>query len=152
MNRKANISMILGIVGLVFFVQSLGFFKEDPSPSGYAMFPLLVSGLLLVLTVIDFIQKMKLRSELDGLSMNEKIAATLKYLFPINSLVFLFMSIGLFFAISLGVPFMVACTVFLLVSMCFLIPKAFVKNLMYTAIIMVTIYVIFAVLFKVTLP
>lgn len=139
-------------VGLVFFVQSLALFTEDPSPSGYGVFPLLVSGLLLILTVIDYIQKLKIKSELDGLPMKEKVFITVKYLFPINSLVFLFMSIGFYIAITLGVPFMVAATVFLMVSMCYLIPHAVIKNLIYTAVIMVTIYVVFSVLFKVTLP
>lgn len=139
-------------VGLVFFVQSLQLFWEDPSPSGYGIFPLLVSGLLLILTVVDYIQKLKIKSELDGLPMKEKVTITIKYLFPVNSVVFLFMSIGFYIAITLGVPFMVAATVFLMISMCYLIPHAFVKNLIYTVVIMVTIYVIFSVLFKVTLP
>lgn len=139
-------------VGLVFFVQSLKLFQKDPSPSGYGIFPLIVSGLLLILTVIDYIQKLKIKSELDGLPMKEKVTTTLKYLFPVNSVVFLLMSICFYIAITLGVPFMVAATVFLMISMCYLIPHAFVKNLIYTAVIMVTIYAIFAILFKVSLP
>ena len=99
-------------VGLIFFVQSLQLFLEDPSPSGYGIFPLLVSGLLLILTVVDYIQKLKIKSELDGLPMKEKVTITIKYLFPVNSVIFLFMSIAFYIAITLGVPFMVAATDF----------------------------------------
>lgn len=139
-------------VGLVFFVQSLQLYQKDPSPSGSAMFPLLVSGLLLILTVVDFVQKLRVKSELSGLSLREKFLATVKYLFPINSLVFLFMSIGFYIVITLGVPFLIAATAFLMLSMCYLIPHAFLKNLVYTAVIMAAIYVIFALLFQVSLP
>ncbi len=145
-------TLLFLVVGLVFFIQSLQLLQKDSSPSGYAMFPLLISGLLLVLTVIDFIQKMKVKSELDRMPLKEKISVTFKYLFPVNSLIFLFISIAFYIVIELGVPFMVASAVFLMVSMCFLIPHAFFKNLIYTVVIMAAIYVVFAVLFKVSLP
>lgn len=145
-------TLLFLIVGLVFFVKSLELYQKDSSPSGSAMFPLLVSGLLLILTVIDFVQKLKIKSELTGLPLKEKFTVTIKYLFPINSLVFLFMSIGFYIAVSLGMPFMIAATVFLMLSMCYLIPHAFLKNLIYTAVIMTAIYVIFTMLFKVSLP
>ena len=140
------------LFGVVFFVQSVQMFMDDPRPQGHGTFPMIVSGLLIVLTIIDFIQKTQIKSSIAGLSFKEKFIAIIKFLFPINSFVFLLMSIAFYVAIELGVPFLVAAPVFLMASMCYLIPHNIVKNLIYTAVIIGAIYAIFALLFKVTLP
>lgn len=145
-------TLLFVLIGGMFFWQSLLLYKKNPAVTGYAMFPLIVSGLLLLLTAIDYFQTLKIPSEADGLPVKEKIVVIAKYLFPKDSLVFLLISIAFYVVMLLGVPFMIAATVFLLGSMCYLIPHDFKKNLLYTAIIMAAVYAIFTLLFKVSLP
>ncbi len=140
------------LFGVVFFVQSVQMFIDDPRPQGYGTFPMIVSGLLIVLTIIDFIEKTQIKSSIAGLSFKDKFVAIIKFLFPINSFVFLLMSVAFYVAIELGCPFLIAAPVFLLGSMCYLIPHNIVKNLIYTAVIIAAIYAIFTLLFKVSLP
>lgn len=145
-------SLLFLAIGVIFFVQSLQLYQKDPSPSGAGTFPMIISGLLIVLTVIDFLQKLKQKTEVSGLPAGEKLSVTLKYLFPKDSLVFLLMSIAFYLTLEFGVSFMIASPIFLLISMCYLIPHSFVKNLIYTVVSCAAIYVIFTMLFKVSLP
>lgn len=145
-------SLLFLLIGIVFFVQSIQLYQKDPSPSGSGTFPLIVSVTLIILTVIDFVQKMKVKTEVSGMAIKEKIITTLKYIFPKDSLVFLLMSIAFYLVLEFGVSFIIAAPIFLLVSMCYLIPHSFVKNLLYTAVSCIAIYVIFTMLFKVSLP
>lgn len=145
-------SLLFVLFGGVFLWQSILLYKKDSSITGAAMFPLAISILLLILTVIDFAQKMRVPSELDALGVKDKIIQTILYLFPKDSLVFLLFSIAFYVAMVFGVPFLIAATVFLLASMCYLIPHEIKKNLIFTVIIIAVIYLIFTVVFKVSLP
>jgi len=65
-------SLMFLAFGLVFFIQSVQLFQKNASISGYATFPLIVSALLLILTVIDYIQNLKIKSEIAELSITQK--------------------------------------------------------------------------------
>lgn len=140
------------IFGGVFLQQSLALWARDPAPSGSATFPLAISVLLLALTVVDFLQNLKRRSENQGKPLGQQAWDGLRHLFPRDSLIFLLMSIAYYALLIFGVPFLLASVLFLMGSMCYLIPHNVVKNAVYTAVLMAAIYAIFVLVFKVTLP
>jgi len=146
------LSLMFLAFGLVFFIQSVQLFQKNASISGYATFPLIVSTLLLILTVIDYIQNLKIKSEIAELSITQKIGRVLCFIFPRDTLIFLLMSISYFLLLLFGVPFIVASLIFLMATMNYLIPHQFLKNTVYAVILMAAIYAIFVLVFKVTLP
>ena len=75
------------IFGGVFLQQSLALWARDPAPSGSATFPLAISVLLLALTVVDFLQNLKCRSENQGKPLGQQAWDGLRHLFPRDSLI-----------------------------------------------------------------
>lgn len=146
------ITVFFLIFGGVFLQQSLALRARDPSLSGSATFPLAISVLLLMLTAVDFLENRKLRSENQGKPLGRQVLDGLRHLFPRDSLIFLLMSIAYYVLLVFGVPFLLASVLFLMASMCYLIPHNIVKNAVYTAVLMAAIYAIFVLVFKVTLP
>ena len=104
------------------------------------------------MTVVDFLQNLKCRSENQGKPLGQQAWDGLRHLFPRDSLIFLLMSIAYYALLIFGVPFLLASVLFLMGSMCYLIPHNMVKNAVYTAVLMAAIYAIFVLVFKVTLP
>ena len=145
-------SVLFFTFGGVFFWQSLLLFKKDPTLTGYASFPLLVSSLLLLLTIVDLIGKFKVKSATAGLPFKERVIKTLKYALPADTLILLGMSVVYYVLLLLGVGFLISSAIFLMGSMCYMIPKSIVKNAIFTVILLAAIYLIFTVLFRVSLP
>ncbi len=137
---------------LVFFISSIQLYKEDPVISGSATFPLIVSGVMLLLSIVDCIQKLMSKSEIAGKPFKEKIVAVIKFVMPFRCFIFLLMAVGYYFLLQLGVGFIIASSIFLMASMCYLMRGQYVKNAIYTAICVAALYVIFKVVFKVFLP
>ena len=74
-------SLLFLAIGVIFFVQSLQLYQKDPSPSGAGTFPMIISGLLIVLTVIDFLQKLKKKTEVSGLPEGQPGISVNEYCF-----------------------------------------------------------------------
>lgn len=149
----ARIIPILFIIfAIVFLVESIFIYRKDPSIEGSATFPLLVSLLMVLLGIIDFLQKMRKQSENYNKPIISQIRAILQYLLPIKALVFLILAIGYYLMLKSGVGFIVSTLIFLISSMSYLIRKSFWKNLTYTIICVAVLYVIFKIIFKVFLP
>lgn len=145
-------SVFLLVFAGYFFFQSIEIYQEYPGFSGPGFFPLCVSGLMICLVVIDFIGKLKVKSaEMQG-GVFQRIAATWLYVFPRDSFIFLVMSIVYYLLLLAGVPFLVASTLFLMSSMCYMIRNSIIKNVIYTVVLMAAIYAIFVLVFKVSLP
>ena len=90
--------------------------------------------------------------DLAGVPLDRKLIDTFKYVFPKESFIFLLICIAYFVLLVLGVPFMIASVLFLMGSMCYMIPHNIVKNAIYTVVLLVAIYLIFVLVFKVSLP
>ena len=101
-------SLMFLAFGLVFFIQSVQLFQKNASISGYATFPLIVSALLLILTVIDYIQNLKIKSEIAELYNAKNLESTL-------------------FHLSTGHPYIPA-------NEHFLLPPSFVRGALYRCI------------------
>ncbi|WP_434310309.1 tripartite tricarboxylate transporter TctB family protein [Hominifimenecus sp. rT4P-3] len=146
------VSLLFIVVAAVFFWESIGIYQDDPSLSGSSTFPLIVSGFLLILGVADLIQNIRKGSATTGMGIGEKCKSIVQYLLPKNALVFLLMTVVYYVMLEFGVGFVISSLIFLLAAMCYLIPKNFVKNLIYTGVCIGALYLIFKVLFKVFLP
>ena len=99
------------------------------------------------------LQDFKLLSPLSGLStMAEKIKKGLQFAFPMDTLVILGGILIYCLLLSLGVSFYIATPLFLYGSMCYLMRGNFVKNILWTAIVMAFIILVFRMLFSVVFP
>ena len=148
---KAMPFLFLGI-GIFFFCQSLLLHQKDPTLDGYATFPLLITGIIILLALVDIWQNRKIPTENQGKSLGEKIKNGVRSLLPTDTLIMVVFVFVYLAALELGLGFVISSTAFLFISMCYLIPKKMVKNVIYTAVIMVAIYAIFKILFQVYLP
>ena len=146
------ISVFFLVFAGVFLWQSIGLYREDPTLAGYSTFPLIVSGFLFFLGVIDLIQNLRKESKSDGKGIWERGREMGRYLFPKDGVVFLLLTVAYYLMLEFGVGFVASSFLFLLLSMCYLIPKSFNKNLVYTIVCVAALYLIFKVIFKVFLP
>ena len=135
-----------------FLWQSIDILHQYPKVSGPAFFPLCISGLMIFLVILDFVKSLKIPAIDAGVPLDRKLIDTFKYVFPKESFIFLLICIAYFVLLVLGVPFMIASVLFLMGSMCYMIPHNIVKNAIYTVVLLVAIYLIFVLVFKVSLP
>ena len=135
-----------------FFLESLEIYQDYPEFSGPGFFPLCVSGLMILLTIVDFIQNLKVKTATQDKDMAQKVRDTWLYVFPKDSFIFLVMAIVYYLLLLAGLPFLPASVVFLMGSMCYMIPHSVIKNAIYTVVLLAAIYAIFVVVFKVSLP
>ena len=145
-------SLFLLAFGVFFLYHSLKLQKKSPGPTGPAVFPIFLSVSLIILVIVDFLKALKKPVKNAGVPLGQKVRETLQYLFPTRSTVFIAISILYYVLLVLGVPFLVASALFLMGTMCYLIRKSVLKNLLYTAVLLGAIYLIFTMVFKITLP
>lgn len=146
------IPILLILFAAVFFIESLTIYQKDPSLSGSATFPLLVSGIMLVLCISDLIEKLVKKTEVSGLPFKERAVAFIRYLMPLRCFVFLLMSVGYYILLRLGLGFIISSLIYLIASMCYLMRGSIKKNILYSVICVAALYLIFKVIFKVFLP
>lgn len=148
-------TVVLLILGLIAFLLSLQlWFKMDtPRISSAGALPLFVTGLWVVLAVMAIFENLKLTSPLSGLeNTKDRLLKGLGYAFPLDVAVMLAIVIGYCVALYLGLSFYIATSLFLYGGMCYLSKKNFVKNLLWTAVVMAFIVLVFRVLFGVVFP
>ncbi len=148
----AVVLLALGLVAL-FLSLKLWFKMPQPRVSSAAALPLMASGIWVILALITMLQDFKLLSPLSGLSTTaEKIKKGLQFAFPMDTLVILGGILIYCLLLSLGVSFYIATPLFLYGSMCYLMRGNFVKNILWTAIVMAFIILVFRMLFSVVFP
>ena len=84
--------------------------------------------------------------------MGQSLLDAVVYAFPKDIAIFIGMMLIYFAALLMGAGFMFATPLFLLASMCHLMPHDFYKNLLFTVVLVILIYIVFKMIFKVTLP
>ena len=80
------------------------------------------------------------------------IRQTLGFVFQRDVLVELILILAYCFALNFGLGFYIATPLFLWISMCYLLRRDYVKNLLWTALCMAFIIVVFRFIFSVVLP
>lgn len=144
--------LVLAIVGLFFVYRSILLYRAYPGAESCASVPLFVSVVIAVLSLTEVIAAWKKRRHSSDQSIVVRFKAFVCYLFNANLLVLLLLialyCVGLFW----GVGFLVMTPLFLFASMCFLQKGGYVKNMIWTALIMIFIVLVFQKLFSIVLP
>ena len=81
-----------------------------------------------------------------------KIIKAIQYALPLNVMVMLALIVAYCAALVGGVSFYIATPLFLWLSMCWLMRRDYVKNILWTACVMAFIVVVFRILFSVVFP
>lgn len=148
-------AIILLIVGIAAFAMALELWMRMPEPriASAAAMPMFVSGLWVLMSLLAVIENFKLTTPLSSLSdMGKKLVTGLRYAMPFSVAVMLLGIVAYCVLLLVGISFYIATPLFLYGSMCFLMRKDYVKNILWTAIVMAFIILVFRMLFSVVFP
>lgn len=149
--EKGFAFVLLGF-GILVLTEAVKMYQKEPKVSSYGAMPVFLGSLLILFSVVIVIQNLKKTSEMSGKPWKEQLATGLRHLFrkdvAVMTLLLLAYSMALFF----GLGFVAATPVFLWVSMCYLTRKKYAMNLVYTAIVMAFVMIVFKLVFRVVLP
>lgn len=127
--------------------------RRGPRIASAAAVPVFVSGLWVIMSLWTVIENFKLTTPLSKVQgITNKIIQAVKYALPLNVLIMLIAIVSYCAALILNVSFYIATPIFLYFSMCYLTRKDYVKNILWTAIVMAFIVVVFRLLFSVVFP
>ena len=144
--------VLLLIAGVLITREAWGMYKRSPELSGYGTVPLFCGVMITLLSVVIIITNMFHKSEIAGMPLKDKAVAVVKHLFSLDVLVMLAMIIVYCVLMANGVPFVIASPVFLWAAMTYLERGNYVKNILFTAIVMAFVILVFKVGFHVVLP
>lgn len=149
---EKGFSVVLLVIGLFFTWQSWLLYREEPTASSYGAVPLFCSLLIVLFSIGILITDRHKKSINSGLKGKEVIRNSVKHLFNKDILVMLVLVLLYCIALYVGAGFMFATPVFLWLTMTYLSRGNYLKNLLWTALCMIFIYLVFKVLFSVVLP
>lgn len=148
----AVILLVLGLVAFGLAFELWGRMKEPRIASAAAM-PMFVSGLWVIMALLTVIENFRLTTPLSGYTdIKKKIVEALRYALPMNVIVVLGAIVLYCVLLLVGVSFYIATPLFLYGCMCDLMRKDYVKNILWTAIVMAFIILVFHLLFSVVFP
>lgn len=162
--KKENIELVSGeqvftiilfLTGLFAFILSLNLLAKVKAPkiSSAAAVPLFVSFLWMLLSFIMILENIKKKSPLSSLKgTKEKIKAAVEYVMPFTVFIMILFCICYCILMFLGLSFYIATPAFLWGSMCYLKKGSFIKNILWSAIVMAFIIVVFRIVFGVVFP
>ena len=148
-------AVVLLLTGLGAFGLALELWSRmsEPKIASAAALPLFVSGLWVIMALLTVIENFKLDTPLTGMSgWKEKLWAGLRYAMP-KEVVIVLLAIAAYCVLLLvGLSFYVATPLFLYGCMCYLMRKSYLKNILWTALVMAFIILVFRMLFSVIFP
>lgn len=149
---EKGFTLILLLAGLFFTWQSVLLYRQAPEASSYGAVPLFCSALIVVFALAILLEDWKKKTPISGQSIGRAIKAAFTDILPKDVLVMIALGALYCVAMYLNLGFMVATPVFLWCSMIYLSRGNYLKNLLWTALCMIFIYLVFRVLFSVVLP
>lgn len=150
---EKGFTVVLLLISCFFLFQSILLYRKNPGPSSCAALPLGASGLLTALVLWNIILDIKKKTPLSSIaSFVERARGAMAYGFPKNVVVMVGIIVLYSLALLLGLGFYIATPLFLWGSMCYLLRKDYLKNLIWMAICMLFIFVVFTLAFSVVLP
>jgi len=149
---EKGFAVFLLLFGAFFLWQSVLLYGEHPGADSAGAVPLFVSALIVILAIAIIATDRKAPSVNKGQTVGVIIKNTLGYMFQKDVLVEMGLILAYCVALNFGLGFYIATPVFLWVSMCYLMRKDYVKNLLWTALCMAFIVVVFRFIFSVVLP
>jgi len=149
---EKGFALFLLLFGLYATSESWKLYQMSPGASSFGAVPLFVSALIVIFSAAILITDRKKLVETAGLSGKEKVMETLRYIFPLDVSVTMVLILLYCAGLYLGLGFVPVASVFLWASMSYLMHKGYVKNLLWTALCMAFILLVFSFLFSVVLP
>ena len=149
---EKGFAAFLLVIGLFFTWQSWLLYRSSPGAASYGAVPLFCSCVIDLMAILILITDRKKNSENSGLPLGQRLKNTLRYLFSRDILVMLALVLAYCVALYFGAGFMLATPIFLWVGMSYLSRGNYLKNILWTALCMAFIYLVFRVLFSVVLP
>lgn len=149
---EKGFAVFLLLIGLFFTWQSILLYQQVPGASGSGAVPLFCSVVIDLFAIAILITDRKRLSINSGKSFGEVARNTLAYLAGRDVVVTALLVLLYCVAMALGAPFMVVTSIFLWVGMSYLSRGNYGKNIIWTALCMLFIYLVFRVLFSVVLP
>ncbi len=150
---EIGFSIIILCIGIGALIESIKMFLKDPTPSSFGALPLFLSVVIVffMLKIILF-EDRKTGSESDNLNFKEKVKSAVNHAFTKDILIIFFMLVCYCIMLLLNLGFNISTTIFLFVSMCYLMGGKYVKNIIFTVVIMAFILILFKTIFQVILP
>lgn len=149
---EKGFALFLLAIGAFFSWQSWLLYAKNPSASSNGAVPLFCSLMIVAFSIIIFITDWKKSSENTEKGLGNAFKKFLSYLFPFDVWVMILFVVIYCVALYVGLGFMIVTPIFLWGSMTFLSRGNYAKNILWTAICMAFIYVVFRMLFSVVLP
>jgi hypothetical protein len=149
---EKGFSVLLLILGIFIIKESLGMYRNAPELQGYGTVPLCCGVLITVFALIIIVMNMFHKSEISGLPFKSQAVAIVKHLFSLDVLIMLLIIVAYCVLMAFGVPFVVASPVFLWCAMTYLERSNYLKNIIFTVIVMAFVLLVFKVGFGVVLP
>lgn len=155
------------LFGLFFFWQSVLLYQEHPGIDSCASIPLFVSGAIVVCALIILFIDRNAPSKSHGKPVKEVIQDSLITMFPLDIVVALVMMLIYCIALNMGLGFYPSTFCFLWILMTWfmrnqyirnrqfdgkIFGKIAIKNILWTAICLIFILLVFTYLFSVVLP
>lgn len=144
--------VFLFLVGAFFAYQAILMYQKAPGASSYAAVPLFVSFLIMIFSGLIIIFDIKSDTENANVPFLQKITKSLTYMFPKDVMIMMLLILSYCIALLVDVGFYIVTPVFLWLSMNYLMRKHFVKNILWTGLSLIFIFVVFSFAFKVVLP
>lgn len=148
-------AVVLLVLGMAAFLLALElwFRMSEPRIASAAAMPLFVSGLWCVMALLTVIENFKSASRISSMTdRQKKLLAGLGYAIPREVAVIILAIMAYCILLLTGVSFYITTTLFLYGSMCYLTRKDYLKNILWTAIVMAFIIIVFRLLFSVVFP
>lgn len=149
---EKGFAIFLLLIGLFFTWQSVILYQQAPGASSYGAVPLFCSAAIDILAIAILITDRNKKSMNSGKPLKEAISNMAHHLFRRDIVVMVGLVLLYCVALYMNVGFMIATPIFLWIAMTYLGRGNMVKNLLWTAICMVFIYLVFQILFSVVLP
>lgn len=145
-------ALILLLLGAAAFAMALALWRRMSAPraASAAALPLFVSGLWVVLALVTVIENAGRAAPPSG--GENRLRGALRRALPRNVAVMLGAVVLYCALLVLRVNFYIATPLFLYGAMCFLTRGSYVKNLLWTAVVMAFIVLVFRLLFGVVFP
>ena len=150
---EKGFSLIMLVIGILFLIESIRMFMEEPTSSSYGALPLFLSCSIVILMLkIILVEYRNNGTNKDKVSLIDSIISVKNYAFT-KDIVFEFIfMVAYCILLILGLGFEISSSLFLLVSMTYLMRGQLLKNSIYTLITMAFILIVFKTVFQVILP
>ena len=149
---EKGFAVFLLLIGQFFTWQSLLLYQKAPGASGSGAIPLFCSVVIDLLAIVILIADRKKQSVSSGKPFGQAVKNAFRYLANRDVVVMAALVLVYCVILYLGVGFMIVTPVFLWVGMTYLSRGNYGKNIIWTALCMLFIYLVFRVLFSVVLP